>query len=125
MKKEKLKKQIRRAKAENVAKMTGWGNAESKASKWTDRDEAIMCACFFKHGFPVDDSAWPTFYQYFPEKARRAVRMKLNTMREDGSLHDHNTVQMIDKKELQQLGLEIVTKKERKKKKAIDIKDLL
>lgn len=75
-----------------------WGNAESKASKWTERDEAIMCACFFKHGFPVDDSSWPTFYQYFPEKARRAVRMKLNTMREDGSLHDHKTVQMIDKK---------------------------
>ncbi|GMH74694.1 hypothetical protein TL16_g06532 [Triparma laevis f. inornata] len=124
-KKDRLKKQIRRANAEKAAKNTGWGGAASKLSKWTERDEAIMCACFFKHGFPAQDNDWPAFYQYFPEKARRAVRMKLNTMKDDGQLHNHKTVDdHISKNELEQLGLSIVIKKE-KKKKAIDLKDLL
>mmetsp|Transcript_2994 Transcript_2994/g.5600 ORF Transcript_2994/g.5600 Transcript_2994/m.5600 type:complete len:603 (-) Transcript_2994:32-1840(-) len=124
-KKQKLKKQIRRANAEKAAKNIGWGGAASKLSKWTERDDAIMCACFFKHGFPAQDNEWPAFYQYFPEKARRAVRMKLNTMKDEGSLHNHRTVDdHISKQELEQLGLSIVIKKE-KKKKAIDLKDLL
>ena len=123
-KKAKLKKQIRRAGAEKAAKSVGWGSSAMKTAKWTVREEAIMCACFFKHGFPSDDSKWATFYQFFPDKPRRAIRTKLNSMKEDGALQDQNTMQAISKNEIKQMGLHVHVKKVTKKK-VIELKDLM
>ena len=123
-KSDRLKKQIRRAGAERAAKAVGWGSSAMKTAKWTPRDQAIVCACFMKFGFPVGDADWQMFYKYFPEKPRRNVRTKLNAMKDDGMLSDPATMNGIDKKELQQLGLQIVVKK-KDKKKAINLQDLL
>ncbi len=117
------KKKNRHA-AERAARKTGWSAADLKGTKWTKRELAIMCACYMKHGFPRDDTEWPVFYKFFAEKPRRAVRNKLNSMKDEGSLHDASIMQAIDNMELRQMGLEVVMKS-KKKKKAIELKDLL
>jgi hypothetical protein len=103
---------------------TGWSKADLKATKWSKKENATMAACFLKHGNPSHDNEWAVFYKFFPEKPRRGVRSKLDAMKEDASLGNPATLEGITEIELMKMGLNVV-KKEEKKKKAIELKDLL
>jgi hypothetical protein len=113
-----------RVAAENIARKSGWSAKDGNGVKWSKKEMAIMAACFLKNGFPDQDSDWFAFYNFFADKPRRAVRSKLNGMKEEGILGDNKTLAGCPEVELEKMGLGIQKKKEVKKK-VMDIKDLV
>jgi len=97
-------KKRNRQTSEMMAQKAGWSKKDAKNARksWNDGDTGMMVALAVRYGVPdLDDEdgdadEWGPWYERWPTKKKRDVRLRVQRLKQSGKLYDKDMMEHVD-----------------------------